>query len=80
MLVVISPLLLKEDFIYLGPFLFLFDQTGSVFINFVNFFKEPASGFINLFYCFFGLDSIDFCLNLYYILSSAGLGFTIETL
>ena len=39
-------------FIYLGPFLFLFDQTCYGFINFVNSFKEPASGFIDLF-CIF---------------------------
>ena len=48
-LVVISPLSFMI-FIYLGPLLFLFDQPGWEFINFVNSFKEPAPAFIDLFY------------------------------
>ena len=53
------------EFIYLGPFLFLFCQTDDWLINFVNSFKEAASGLIDLF-SYFGLfvclfEVVSFC-------------------
>ena len=44
------------------------------FINFINFFKEPAPSFVDLF-CFSDFQFIDFCSNLYYFLPSAGFRF-----
>ena len=45
-------LLFHSWFYLFGAFPFSFDQTGYWFINFVNSFKEPASGFTDLFYWF----------------------------
>ena len=68
--------LLFHSWFYLyQSFPFSFWSSWLVAINFVNSFKEKASGFIDLFYCFFSFDSINFCSNLYYFLSYAGLGF-----
>jgi len=39
-----------HNFIYLGPFSFLFDKSGQGFINFINSFKEPAPSFGIKFY------------------------------
>ena len=61
-----------HDFIYLGPFSFLFDKSGQGFINLINSFKEPVPHFIDLFYCSFGFYFIDFCSDLYYFSSPAG--------
>ena len=41
----------------------------------VDLLKEPAPGFIDLFYCFLSFYFIYFCSMLYYFLSFASLGF-----
>ena len=61
-----------HDFIYLGPFSFLFEKSGQEFVNLINSFKVSAPSSIDLFYCFFGFYFIDFCSDLYDFSSPAG--------
>ena len=66
-----------HDFIYLGPFSFLFGKSGQGFISLTNSFKEPALSFSDLFYCPFGFYFIDFCSDLYYFSSPGGFRFSL---
>ena len=67
-------LLFHSWFYLFRSFPFSFWSNWLVVYQFCYSFKEPASGFIDLFYCLFCFDSINFCSNLYYFLSS-GCGF-----
>ena len=57
----------------LSPFSLSFDDSGSRFLNFVDLFKEPVSGFIDLFYCLLLVSFISALI--YYFLPSTALRF-----